>query len=125
MYSMYEVASGYRVVSGSSMTVDLKFYRISVSETGLPVSQTGYSWSARISNKTGFNVEIGIPGSLLSLFVLGGNYTYSVQYINAQIQELGATSFRKSNVVHTLENHSGGTHWRMIHINWEWCVIGV
>ncbi len=93
MYSMYEVASGYRVVSGSSMTVDLKFYRLSVSETGLPVSQTGYSWSARISNKTGFNVEIGIPGSLLSLFVLGGNYTYSVQYINAQIQELGATSF--------------------------------
>ena len=93
MYSMYEVASGYRVVSGSSMTVDLKFYKLSVSETGLPVSQTGYSWSARISNKTGFNVEIGIPGSLLSLFVLGGNYTYSVQYINVQIQELGATSF--------------------------------
>ena len=93
MYNMYEVASGYRVVSGSSMTVDLKFYRLSISETGLPVSETEYSWAVRISNKTGFNVEIGIPGSSLSLFVLGGNYTYSVQYINAQIQELGATSF--------------------------------
>ena len=94
MYNMYEVASGYRVVSGSNMTVDLKFYRLSISETGLPVSNTEYSWFARVANRTGFNVELGIAGSSLNLFVLAGNYTYSVQYIDAQMQELGATPFQ-------------------------------
>ncbi len=93
MYNLYEVASGYRLVDGSSQTVALKFYRLSFTEAGLPLSPTEYSWSVTISNKTGFDISTGSANNSLNLFVLGGNYTYSVEYSSAQTRAIGAPSF--------------------------------
>ena len=103
--NLYRVASGYRLVDGSSQTVALKFYTLKFSETGLPLSPTEYSWSVTVSNNTGFYIRTGIQDSSLSLFVLGGNYTYTILYGSAKARVIGALSFLvKAGFMNTTES---------------------
>lgn len=105
LHNLYRVASGYRLVDGSSQTVALKFYTLKFSETGLPLSPTEYSWSVTVSNNTGFYIRTGIQDSSLSLFVLGGNYTYTILYSSAKARVIGASSFLvKAGFMNTTES---------------------
>ncbi|MCL4421097.1 MAG: YncE family protein [Candidatus Thermoplasmatota archaeon] len=88
-YDTIEVASGHKLISDNSQTVTLKFYQLSFTESGLPLSSYGYSWSLTITNGRDIFLNQQIHGSTFNLFVTKGNYTYQVYYDNYQETSLG------------------------------------